>query len=198
MLRFPHEFAKDPKANSIIKSFINGRIVAVTDEVLRAYDPEGYWSIDEFDHSFIEAVQKYFPANYDRIKIGMKFLGFYALLTDEKEFIPDIVMEYVMYALIEERIDILLKSGESTVLAIPERDYVMEALRIEAADDIPAETVLNWYEDMQEYYENCFWDVDYALLDLYTIDELRTSTMNELVGKGIMKGEEIIIYPSEF
>ena len=48
--------------------------------------------------------------------------------------------------------------------------------------DAAAEELLGRYEDLREYEEICFWDLDFTFLDKYSEDDLIHSPMGELMG----------------
>lgn len=118
-----------------------------------------------------------------------------ALLESEYEFVPELVMEYVMYSLIKVRIETADRLGIRTQELIScQRGYVVKALRgaypdeREYSDDGEDLVSLSWREELEQiedlhYYENTyFWDFDFMLLDSYTEDELLDNPVSEYLG----------------
>lgn len=92
--------------------------------------------------------------------------------------------------------DIIRKESQliDTVKAIPkaERTIVKDFFLSEIGksiecdeDETPDECVeyyINLYEDLKNYSEICFWDMDFALLDQMTEDEIANSPINDYMG----------------
>ena len=127
--------------------------------------------------------------------MGKAFLGLKALLESEYEFVPELVMEYVMYSLIKMRLETTDRLGIRTQEPLScQRDYVVEALRgaypdqREYSDDGEHLVRLSWREELERiedlhYYENTyFWDFDFMLLDSLTEDELMDSPVSGYLG----------------
>lgn len=76
----------------------------------------------------------------------------------------------------------------TTVERIPEPDraIVLKALAVEAEmeeeEGITAEDLIESYEDLREYENICFWDMDFVLLDEITEDELVHSDAAKFLG----------------
>ena len=92
--------------------------------------------------------------------------------------------------------DIIRKESEliDTVKRIPKaerhivKDYFMNTM-VNGADcderetqDECAESYIDLYEDLKNYSETCFWDMDFALLDQMTEDEIANSPINDYMG----------------
>lgn len=186
MLRFPGEFVSDEKADEIVRNYLNQRLIGMMDDIILMYEAGGYNAIGENDNAFVKYVSIYFPESYPREKIGKSFLGLYALLTVEDNFVPELAMEYAMYAVIQSVIEECEDTGISTIIEMPEREYVLSKLKEDYTDvgddDLKAEDVLRDYEDLNEFIEHCFWDVDFLLLDDYTEEELKNSPLNDMLG----------------
>ena len=97
------------------------------------------------------------------------FLGLKALLESEYEFVPELVMEYVMYSLIKLRLKTADRLGIRTQEPLScQRDCVVEALRgaypneREYSDDGEDLVRLSWREELERieelhYYENTYF-----------------------------------------
>ena len=127
--------------------------------------------------------------------MGKVFLKLKALLESEYEFVPELVMEYVMYSLIKVRLETADRLGIRTQEPLSyQRDYVVKALRgaypdeRAYSDDGEDLVRLSWQEELERiedlhHYENTyFWDFDFMLLDSHTEDELLASTVSEYLG----------------
>ena len=86
----------------------------------------------------------------------------------------------------------------TTVLRIPEpeRSIVLEALDEETeGEDITGEDLICEYEDLREYLEICFWDTDFAFLDMVDEGSLIHSDAGELMGLSERRDTKIIEFP---
>lgn len=196
MLKLPQEHTEDRKANKIIAQYLNGNLLRLVKEVTEGYEEAQGKAAGEDDPIFWEAVSCFFPEGYPEGKMGKVFLGLKALLESEHEFVPELAMEYVMYRLIEERINRADGEGVQTLDPIlSEREYVIRILKKEypdadsileesADEDIPVswKEKLERLEDLHHYEEIYFWDADYLFLDEYTETELKGSAVSELIG----------------
>lgn len=74
--------------------------------------------------------QQFFHRTLSERKMGKVFLGLQALLESEYEFVPELAMEYVMYFLIQARIEIADGLEIGTLEPVPfQRDYIIKILR---------------------------------------------------------------------
>ena len=120
MLRLPNQLA-DPKANEIVKAFVNERLINLMEEIIL---DEVAWKMalsgelteeaatkpfDEMvniaelmnDMDFAQNVSlMYLPDNYPADRANQEFFGLYNLLKAEKEYVPDLVKEYILFAII--------------------------------------------------------------------------------------------------
>lgn len=103
MLEFSNEFTCNKEVDLFLRNFCNNAIKNKLYDIIICF--EGKMDIDEtyYDEDMLE---EYFPANWpgssdDKLYI-MK--GLYALLNSNKEFVPTLIMEYIMAAIIEEEI----------------------------------------------------------------------------------------------
>ena len=130
----------------------------------------------------------------------------------KKEYVPELPMEYILYHVIYNevwQVDQINEDMEdglfddlmddpffegiedeevTTVERIPEPDraIVLKALAVEAEmeeeEGITAEDLIESYEDLREYENICFWDMDFVLLDEITEDELVHSDAAKFLG----------------
>lgn len=196
MLKFPQEHTGDKKANKIIAEYLNGNILKLVKEVTEGYEKAQGREAGEADPIFWEAASRFFPEGYPEEKMGKVFMGLKALLESEHEFVPELAMEYVMYRLIEERIDRADGEGVQTLEPIPsQREYVIHILKKEypdadstLEDSTDADISISWkeklesLEDLHYYDEIYFWDTDYLFLDEFTETELKGSAVSEFIG----------------
>ena len=120
MLKLPNQLT-DPKANEIIKTFVNERLINLMEEIIldevawnmalsgelteeAATKPfEEMVNIAELmnDMDFAQNVSlMYLPDNYPADRANQEFFGLYNLLKAEKEYVPDLVKEYILFAII--------------------------------------------------------------------------------------------------
>ena len=152
----------------------------------------------------------YLPENYPIEKANREFLGLYKLLKAKNEYVPELPMEYVLYSVIQNaiwQVDMInqdtedglfdelmddpffegIEDEEYTTIELipePERSIVLKGLEREAEEDFGPEDLILHYEDLREYKETCFWDVDFALLDDIDEDSLIHSDLAKILGIG--------------
>ncbi len=195
MLKLPHKYTDDKKADAIIAWYLSRNILELVKNEIVNYETGREKEAQEDDPDFCNAVRVFFPEHYPAVKMGKAFLGLKALLKSEYEFVPELVMEYVMYYLIQMRLENADRLGMRTQEPIScQRDYVLKALRRaypderECSDDGEDIVRLSWREELERiedlhYYENTyFWDFDFMLLDSHTEDELLDSLVSEYLG----------------
>ncbi len=100
MLKLPQEHTDDEKANGIIARYLNGNILGLVNDEIVDYEYIRKKEVWEDDLDFCETIMLFFPEHYPVEKMGKVFLGLRALLESEYEFVPELAMGYVMYALI--------------------------------------------------------------------------------------------------
>lgn len=199
MLKFPGEFCGDKKADKIIKQYYNDRLTEMVRDMLLIYQPQGYEAIRENDMEFADYVNLLFPPNYPDNKMTAVYLGLYSLLTAEDEFIPEIIMEYLLDAIIRTNLEMWRDVGVPTVQEVPNREYVLQKLKEEyEGEEITGEEVLSRIEDLENYEEYCFWDIDFAMLDQMSVEELKQSNMNKELGIFSDKKENTFVIPPEW
>lgn len=194
MLKMPQQHTRDERANAIIAQYLNGNILELVRDQIIEYEALQKREAAEDDAEFQDAVSIYFPEGYPQERMGKVFLGLKALLESEHEFVPELAMEYVMYRLIQARIDISDDIGMDTLDPIPsDRDYVIRILKEEypdaaASEDEEEEICISWQEKLDRledlhYYEDIyFWDMDYLQLDYYTESALKESPVSKFLG----------------
>ena len=246
MLNIPMK-PREPKAADIVQRFINDRLIALMEGIIldesawnRAiegdldFDENGAAESESFeeavdleelmhDRSFAETISMmYLPEGFPVERANREFFGLYRLLKAKKEYVPELVMEYILYHIIKDEINQIDDINEfseagvfdeligdplfegigdkeySTVEQIPEpeRSIVLAALESEADPDTTAESLIKYYEDLREYVEVCFWDADFAFLDEMDEDELSNSALNEYMGIIEKEDRKIIEFPS--
>lgn len=176
MLKLPQKHTGDAKADGIIARYLNGNMLGLVKNQIAGYERDQKKEAREDDLDFCEAVSAFFPERYPVEKMGKAFLGLRALLESEYEFVPELAMEYAMYALIQERIEAADGIGVKTLEPISEqREYVAEALRREypdasgdGEDAFPTwREKLESLEDLHDYETVYFWDLDFLQLELF-------------------------------
>ncbi len=105
MLKLPQKHTNDEKANGIITQYLNGNILGLVKNEIEDYEEVREKEAREDELDFCEAVSVFFPEHYPFEKMGKAFLGLQTLLESEYEFVPKLAMEYVMYSLIQARIE---------------------------------------------------------------------------------------------
>ena len=94
----------------------------------------------------------------------------------------------------------------STIMPIPEpeRSIALKAMEAEAEDSqidgidkITAEDLMKRYEDLREYEETCFWDIDFDMLNYLDEEALRSSETAKFMGIGERQDRKIIQFPGK-
>lgn len=149
---------------------------------------------------------EYVPDSFAPDRALHDFWSLYDLLKAEKEYKPDLSMEYILYYIIEYEKDLCKDMPDlherRKHIAEPIRSIMMEELKEEAADiqeqdpetyeeSIPeiAEDLMACYEDLDQYIETCFEDTDCLFLNEMNEKELEESGLVEAMGINI-KGDE--------
>ena len=120
MLKLPNQLS-DPKANEIVKTFVNERLInlmeeIILDEVAWKMALSGELTEEDATKPFEEMVDiaqlmndmdfaqnvslTYLPDNYPVDRANQEFFGLYNLLKAENEYVPDLVKEYILFAII--------------------------------------------------------------------------------------------------
>ena len=137
----------------------------------------------------------YTPPRFSPEKALSTFFSLYDLLKADEAYKPSLAMEYVLYNVLKTRLDICEDMPEvyNQVERVPEpfRTQMLEELTDAAGDladeegetlDDKLEFLMSFYEDMGEYIETCFEDIDCLLLDYMDEDELDDSGMVDAMG----------------
>lgn len=205
MLKLPDPVFEDVNDERIIVKYISGRILELLKDVLFRSMIDSIEDLNENNRNFLDFISLYFPSSYDKSKMANTFTGLYALLEAEDEFVPELVMEYLMANLIMGKLEEYEDLGLEELIVEPmdEHAYILGKLHeiYDGNEDefgVSAEEIMNQIENLQEYLEFCFWDSDYALLDEYTEEELRRSPLNEALGIGLKEDENKFIVPPEW
>ena len=221
MLKLPS--APTGEAEDIVKRFISDRLAEImedrmanclADSLINKRNPDsedGLLSYDELvaslnakkleeltdDLYFAEEVSRYAPRYYPIEKACCDFISLYKLLKVEKEYVPELTMEYILFRLIYSEIDRIemasasfeehinaLELRPTTIQRIPEpgRSIVIKALEEESDGEYTAEDQIRYYEDLCEYPETCFWDYDFEMLNYAPEDMLLDSPLGETMG----------------
>lgn len=156
MLKLPHKYTEDKIADALIASYLNGNILELVRNEIVNYETGRGKEAQEDDPDFCNAVRDFFPEHYPAAKTWKAFLGLKALLESEYEFVPELVMEYVMYSLIQMRIEAADRLGMRTQEPVScQRDYVVEVPRRaypderEYSDDGEDLVRLSWQEQLE-------------------------------------------------
>ncbi len=191
MLRLPNEY--DPRIHKMVQEYLTDRILDLVDEYAFMIEE------DDAEEMFEIVLRPILPHDYD-IKRGRDMLlRFKALLESPEEFVPELAMEYIMAHLIYEQID---TNPEELVVPMPDRDYVYHIFKetennpecvyydfepgeydFENSDELEeafendlaepsAYYKLNHIENMKYYMDELFWDIDFALLDSFSEEQL--------------------------
>ena len=196
MLRFPEAFSGSKEINAIVCTFINERLINLMEYELGLYaspNKNGEFEInysDLFNSSFLYIIERHFPPHYDRNKMGYTYMTLYNYLKSEEEYTPQLTMEYVLADLIKDRIIFYQDTDQSLVEELPCHQELFDEYMRELEDssepyDEKVDIVnsqLADIENMENYLDTCFWDMDYSLLNTMTEDELRQSGLCKELG----------------
>jgi len=173
MLQIPGPLCGDKRADDIINKYINQRLIGLMADILSDFAEDGI----EQNQAFADEIFYLFPENYEQEKQPEMFMKLYRLLKDEEVFAPEQIMEYVLAQLI----GLYGEMGESTQPPIDERAYVLEKLAEDFKADgapRPVDDALEYVEQLEnpaEYMDLIFWDMDFALLEEYKLEDLARS-----------------------
>ena len=108
MLKFEDSFTLDKKVDAFLREFVNNalkRAVAGFIECCENKDDEVYFPKFVYDDDLPSCVfPKSYPGNEEQMLAVLK--GLYSLLNSDKEFVPTLLMEYVLAHIIQACIDI--------------------------------------------------------------------------------------------
>ena len=214
MLRLSMGFTENAEVDEFLHHFVNHALEKRVHDVILCYETKA----DVNDILYHEEMLKYFcPPNwpdYDGCDDGkIRVLkGLYSLLHSDEEFVPTLVMEYILSKIIEDGMTLFIEDDDyaENLLSIykdrdvlgDERDKecnvpftdetyrkIKDAYYEYYLDEISDDTeyALQMSEKMvnslwhfsPEWYDFCFWDDDYAFLDMYSPGTLRYSNLNK-------------------
>ena len=199
MLRFPNRFVIDEKANDIIERFMNQKVIDAMNEIIIEHSGEDEPEVVFGDLEFAEFISQYFPESFPIRDMNLTFWGLRELLLKEEKEVPTLIMEYVMNAIIEEQVGIMEAADYSSIERIPEWEYCIAKLEEDLEDDsINAEEVIQGYECLEDYIEYYFWDVDFELLNMYSMEQVEEASKNEELGLGDVGNIKRFVLPSDW
>lgn len=169
--------------------------------------PYYYLEDDEPDEFNVTTLDFYFPNNFpDLDELRLKLLkDTYSLLNSDKEYIPTLIMEYILSKIIEAgKIDADPHNGyepRDTMVNCPftkktedmlGQNYLEFLTELKSEEDYD-DTDEEYYRSVDEvirdiayfsedWYDYIFFDLDCLLLDEYTPGELRDSSLNKYAG----------------
>lgn len=131
MLKFESSFTDNAKADAFLRKFVNDalkRAVAGIIECCEEKDDEVYFPFPLiYDDDLLPSL---FPETYPWTEQQMMNIlkGLYALLNSDKEFVPTIVMEYVLDKILNLAIDLYYdsESEKSECIDDEELDYTFK------------------------------------------------------------------------
>lgn len=199
MLRFPNRFVIDEKANDIIERFMNQKVVDAMNEIIIDHSEADVLEVDFGDVEFAEFISQYFPELFPIRDMNLIFWKLRELLMQEEKEVPTLIMEYVMDAIIAEQACLMEGSNYSYVERIPEREYCISKMGECLEDDsISAEEAIQEYERLDDYIEYYFWDVDFELLNRYSMEQVEAASKNEEFGLGEVGNIKRIVLKSDW
>ena len=200
-------FTEDPMADKIIDKFLNGRVLELTEREIDAYIDLGgpaFYGKDRleilseliFDEAFAGhlAMSGLFPYGYPERACVECFLNFRLLLFDEEPMAPNMIMNYLMYHLIDKWKGVY-EFEKKNVQMIPDmEDRVLGAfLQIAKREalikfgDPDRMKIVNlargymlYFEDLCNYTDICFFNHDFKILDQVNLNVL----------SGVLEGEK--------
>ena len=140
-----------------------------------------------------ECVLSLTPENCDPEGALNSFFSLYDLLKAEKMYKPNLLMEYILFQIIQIEIDLTMDDREANSLIekIPEENRKKMLKEVEKLikngkyDDLPdpsAEEEVSRFEDIQAYMDICFEDFDCLFLDQMTERELEERGLAKAFG----------------
>ena len=83
MLKLPHKYTDDKKADVLIASYLNWNTLELVRNEIMNYETGRRKEAQEADPDFCNAIWDFFPEHYPAAKMGKSFLGLEALLQTE-------------------------------------------------------------------------------------------------------------------
>ncbi|MGF0017381.1 hypothetical protein [Sporofaciens sp. SGI.106] len=140
-----------------------------------------------------DTISCYFPKKYPINKRQLVIQDLSNLLNSEKTYHPALIMEYILFQMINSKIEYCIDNKTSTIAMLPaaEREYLLEIFKKEYDTYEEALEILENLEDLQAYPDFLFEDYDFNLLDEMSEEELFHSPLNKLLDIGSI---EFVIY----
>ena len=176
MLRITDYFqTNDLEADRMISSFISARLLKLLEEIQK------------------NTISDYFPEKYPESKREPVIRDLYNLLKSENMYNPALIMEYIIFHLIEDKIEYCNDNKMSTIERLPasDREYILQVYRNNPQTVQEAEGLVTDIEDLISYPDSCFLDFDFKFLDYMSETELFHSKLNKMLDFGT---KEYIIY----
>lgn len=182
MLRLADNYTRDPKANDLLRHFMNDRLIELIIHDIEWASEKDYLSVSPQDQTFQDNIHFYFPDHLNRQEAAGIFLDLLKALKSKDEWIPNLYEEYALHAVIQSEIHSCEDRGQSTAKSMPDaaRKYVKEIFRAEyledgEPDEMDPDLRLARFEDLYDYDEYCTFNMDYSMLDHMTEEEIKAS-----------------------
>lgn len=224
MLRIARAFTNDPEINEYVRNHINETLKTAVKGLIMCMEKQDDNMHYCFSYSEV-SLDLFFPKKFPKNSYEQKITilkGLYSLLNSDEEFVPTLVMEYVLSKIIAYCDDYRTSSiSEADVskaevvfgkLAMKDMHVVPNSIFEQINYSFPKEMetrIQKAYEEFfreedpefandaeedaeymteslrcisGEWYEICFWDGDYQLLDEVSQWNLSQSKVNEVLG----------------
>lgn len=181
MLHIEAAFTRDPEANAYIREFINDRITSLLINDIENAAGQNYLKVLPGDEEYQENIHFYFPDHYDRKEGAVAFLNLLKGVKSKEDFIPNIYEEYALHAAMHNYIQRCEDKGLSPARSMPQeaRKYVINVLKNEyltdERDEMDPDVRLATFEDMYDYDDFLTYNMDYAMLDHMTAEEIEAA-----------------------
>lgn len=179
MLQINTAFTRDPQADAYIRDFINDRVTSLLINDIEWAAGQSYLKVLPDDAEYQENIHFYFPDHYDRKDGAAAFLNLLKGVKSKDAFIPNIYEEYALHAAIHSYIHNCEDKGLSPARPMPQeaRQYVINVLKNEYLtdedrDEMDPDVRLASFEDMYDYDDFLTFNMDYAMLDHMTEEEI--------------------------
>lgn len=178
MLQMNYSFTRDPEANARIRSFINDRVMSLLINDIEAAAGQSYLKVRPTDEEYRENVRFYFPDHYDHGAAAASFLQLLKGVKDKDAYVPGIYEEYALHAAMQSYLHSCADRGLSPARSMPREDrrYVMDVLQNEymtdERDEMDPDFRMSKFEDMYDYDDFLTYNMDYAMLDHMTEEEI--------------------------
>ncbi|HBP24074.1 MAG TPA: hypothetical protein DD632_01010 [Oribacterium sp.] len=181
MLHINTAFTRDPEANAFIREFINDRITSLLINDIEGAAGQNYLKVLPEDKEYQENIHFYFPDHYDRQDGATAFLNLLKGVKSKDDFIPNIYEEYALHAALHSYIHHCEDKGLSPARSMPQeaRKYVINVLKNEyltdERDEMDPDVRLATFEDLYDYDDFLTYNMDYAMLDHMTAEEIEAA-----------------------